>query len=234
MFNFSVDVFVSNNDCVQAHLRRQTLEMPIGATTPVNKPDEKPFALFNAHFAGPTQQNPNGGSEALILVYDEVLCPQSILHEVAARMHGVLGEHMKKQLSGVLFLATIDRTLTATGEPPKGFAITQTATTPTSKRFILQEANESGPVGKEPSAVIDVFHPQGEKGELLSMTLLTLDSRLYGEQAARGLLGWFTQHAKIEAKPKTQVEWHNAKFLGYARPQQQGEAPTAPAPVQNA
>lgn len=221
MFNFTVDVFVTNDFCVQAHLRRTTLDMPIGATTPVQKPDEKPFALFNAHFVPPNANMPQGAAEAMILVYNEEIAPQSMLHEVAARMHDVVKQHMKKALSGVLFLSTIDRALTATGEPPKGFAITVTAKTDKSQRYILQEADEKGPVqGKEPSALIDVFFAADDQ---LSMTLLTMDPRLYGEQAARGLLGWFVQHAKIEPRAKTGVEWHNAKFLGYARPQGPGE-----------
>ena len=216
MFNFSVDVFVTNQHALQAHLRRHT------GPAEASKPDEKPFALLNVHYA----PAPADGAEALVLVYDETICPPALLSDLAPKLHGVVKQHMKKNLSGMLVLSVLDKTLVAKGDPPKGFAISRSVHTEQSDRYVLQEASETGPIqGKEPSAVIDVFFASPEQ---LSMTLLVLDERLFGEQAARGLLGWFVTNAKIEARAKTGVEWHNAKFLGYARPQ---GAPGTPQPA---
>lgn len=216
MFSFSVDVFVNNPQSIQAHLRRHT-PAPTAENPQATKGDEKPFALFNAHFVGES-------AEAMILLYDEAVCPQSTLGELSTKLNDIVVSHMKKKLAGILFLTRLEPTLAAEGAPPKGFAISRTADSGNSQRYVLVEANDTGPVTQEPSAVFDVFHPAANQ---ISMTMLTMDKRLYGEQAARGLLGWFVQQMKIEAKEKTNVEWHNARFLGFARPAQPGEKPPA-------
>jgi hypothetical protein len=207
MFNFSVDVFVTNPHSLQAHLRRHT--GPAEAT----KPDAKPFALLNAHFT----PAPDHKAEAMILIYDETVFPQAMLGELAPGIHNIIKQNMGKEVAGILALKVLDKSLTAQGDPPKGFAINRTMHTEVSDRYILVEAAEGGPVpNAQPSAVIDVFFAGADQ---LSVTLLTLDQRLYGEQAARGLLGWFVQQMKIEARQKTGVEWHNAQYIGFARPQ---------------
>lgn len=215
MFNFSVDVFVTNPHSLQSHLRRQTgpAEAP--------KPDEKPFALLNIHFA----PAPSNAADAMLLIYDQAICPPALLSDLAPRLHGVIQQNMKKSLGGMLVLGVLDRALTPTGEPPKSFAIQRPVHTEQSDRYILQEASEAGPIpNKEPSAVIDVFFASADQ---LSMTLLILDERLFGENAAKGLLGWFVQNIKLEARAKTGVEWHNAKFLGFAKPQPAPGSPGA-------
>jgi hypothetical protein len=222
MFNFSVDVFVTNPHSLQSHLRRQTgpAEAP--------KPDEKPFALFNVHFAAA----PNNVADSLLLIYDQEICPPALLSDLAPRVHGVIQQNMRKNLTGMLVLGVLDRSLTAAGEPPKSFAIQRPVHTEQSDRYLLQEATEAGPIpNKEPSVVIEVFFVSPEQ---LSITMLILDERLFGENAAKGLLGWFVQSIKLEARAKTGVEWHNAKFLGFAKPQPAPGAGGPAAPVANA
>lgn len=227
MFSFSVDVFINTPQSVQAHLRRHT-PAPTAENPQATKGDEKPFALFNVHFGqGATADN----AEAMILLYDEAVCPQSNLGELSSKLNDIIVNHMKKKLVGILFLSRLEPTLANEGPPPKGFGISRTADSGASQRYVLMEADEKGPIAKDPSALIDVFFPAADQ---ISMTLLTMDKRLYGEQAARGLLGWFVQQMKMEARPKTNVEWHNARFLGFARPAQPGEQPPAPAPTFNA
>lgn len=218
MFSFSVDVFVNNPQSIQAHLRRHT-PAPTPENPQATKGDEKPFALFNVHFG---QGAAADSAEAMILIYDEAVCPQSSLGELSSKLNDIVVNHMKKKLAGILFLSRLEPTLANEGAPPKGFGISRTADSGNSQRYVLVEADEKGPTTKEPSALIDIFFPAANQ---ISMTMLTMDKRLYGEQAARGLLGWFVQQMKIEAREKTNVEWHNAKFLGFARPAAPGEAP---------
>lgn len=221
MFSFSVDVFINTAQCLQAHLRRHT-PAPTAENPQATKGDDKPFALMNLHYG---QAAAAQNAEAMILLYDEAICPQSMLGELSTKLNDIIVNHMKKKLVSIHFLGRLEQTLTAEGAPPKGFGISRMADSGSSQRYALMEADEKGPIGKEPSALVDIFFPAPDQ---ISMTLLTMDKRLYGEQAARGLLGWFVQQMKIEARPKTNVEWHNARFVGFARPAQPGEQPPAP------
>ena len=176
MFSFSVDVFVNNPQSLQAHLRRHT-PAPTPENPQATKGDEKPFALFNVHFGqGATADS----AEAMILIYDEAVCPQSSLGELSSKLNDIVVNHMKKKLAGILFLSRLEPTLANEGAPPKGFGISRTADSGNSQRYVLVEADEKGPTTKEPSALIDIFFPAANQ---ISMTMLTMDKRLYGEQA---------------------------------------------------